>query len=842
MTSSSPHPHLPIENSAATFAEAINNHPVVIVSAPPGSGKTTMVPLFLREAFAEGEIWVVQPRRIAAVMAAHQVAGRLLQQVGEEVGYHIRFESVASSRTRIRFMTDGVFLRRLLEKRGLLGVVAVCLDEFHERSLAMDIGAWWFRRELSRGGIAPRLVVLSATIEREALIRYFPEAVWIDAPGQSHPVTIKWGDPQETRPLKEQVISAVRYAVEVSDGGILCFLPTVRSMEECARECASFLAAKSIDHYLLHGGLAVADQERAVRRGGRRRLVFATNVAESSITVEGVDCVIDSGLARMLVLNGVSGGRLSIDRISQAACVQRAGRAGREGPGMVMRLYSAFDFSLRRAAELPNVLTQDPTSLLLFRAALGASDVEPPLLEEPSAEARAHAHRLLTLWELIDLNGTITARGKAVISLPVEPRLGVLLLGGSNAGITDTVAWAAAILSSDGDAALSSPRQRGEAAGVDRQGCDLLGSIITARREGRGMVARVAAQLSDGCASGAGSSERDQDATAEALGRALVAAFPERVGVRRLETDEYLLATGERAVLSRDSRARGARLIVAVDRWSGDSRPGNTGVIITSATAIEEEWLFDIYPQLLSSRSSVEWHEHSARVERISESCFWAAPIEVVRRHAVVGDSEAEAILSVELRRRGMRWVMEDEPLETLLGRLELVTARGAPWEGGTVNEETLTGWVADFPHGCVSHRQLFEWFAAEGLAAVLSRQLDPRWYEILARWCPETIALANRPKTKIDYRPGRAPVVASRMQDFFGTTELPRIAGGSVPLRIHLLAPNGRTVQVTENLATFWTTHYPTLRRQLQSRYPKHRWPEDPTVALPPVGQVRRT
>lgn len=177
---------------------------------------------------------------------------------------------------------------------------------------------------------------------------------------------------------------------------------------------------------------------------------------------------------------------------------------------------------------------------------------------------------------------------------------------------------------------------------------------------------------------------------------------------------------------------------------------------------------------------------------------------------------------------------MEEESLETLLGRLALATAPGAPWAGRTVNEEIVAGWVADFPHGRVSHKQLHEWLSAEGLAAVLCEQLDARWYEVLARWCPETIPLASRPKTKIVYRPGQAPIVASRMQDFFGTTELPRIAGGTVALRIHLLAPNGRTVQVTENLATFWSTHYPTLRRQLQSRYPKHRWPEDPTVPLP--------
>lgn len=847
---------LPIVTVEDRFHRSIDTHPVVIVSAPPGSGKTTMVPLFLRDHLPEGEIWIVEPRRIAAVMAAHQVARCIGQVVGKEIGYHIRFASVDSAKTRIRFMTDGVFLRRLADPRGLRGVAAVCLDEFHERSLSIDLGVWWFREQMSRGNACPRLIILSATLAREQLEHYFPEAVWLDAPGQLYPVEVQWGEQHDPRPLTDQVVHAVHEAIASNTGSILCFLPTIRSIEDAVRATAPVLQSRGITSFALHGGISVDEQERAVRRSKGQRVVFSTNIAESSLTVEGVSCVIDSGLARMHQAVGGGESRLAVGRISQAACVQRAGRAGREGPGTVIRLFSAFDFSLRPAVELPEVMTQEATSILVWRAALGGNKGSAPLLDEPSPEALERAWWLLRTVRVLTEDGSLTPLGREVVALPVDPRLGVLFHWATIRGATDLACWAVAVLASD-DRARSRSQQSHNRGGtlpfpeiasrVDR--CDLSAAIERAyveafAREGTTEVGRTVQQLRSSLrAPEEGGVEKNISSSSsenDSLFRAAVVAFPDRVAVRRLETDEYLLATGERAVLGKTSRARGARLIVALEWVKGENRPGHSGITISQATPIEEEWLFDLYPNLLSSRTSYDWHDGSQRVEVISESCFAEAPIETVRRVAQEGDQEAAEVLSGELRRRGLRWILGDDELLSLLGRLEIATMSRGPWEGLTIREEELLSWLVTAPHGKVSHRQLAAWVfeehlgslagGAPGLDTIFGERLGYQWRQELARWCPQTIALPGRPRAAIIYRPGHAPYVASRMQDFFGVTRLPSIAGGAIALGVHLLDPRGRTVQVTENLERFWTLHYPNLRRQLQSRYPKHRWPEDPT------------
>jgi ATP-dependent helicase HrpB len=316
-------------------------------------------------------------------------------------------------------------------------------------------------------------------------------------------------------------------------------------------------------------------------------------------------------------------------------------------------------------------------------------------------------------------------------------------------------------------------------------------------------------------------------------------AFPDRIAVRRQETDEYLFATGERAVLSRSSRAKNSRIIVATDWRSGDAKLGSPSITITRATPIDEEMLFDLYPDLLTSRTGYEWNNDGARVERISESCFWSAPIETVRHPAAAGDEAGGLLLGAELRRRGLRWIVHDEMLCPLLGRLAIATTPTAPFAGISASETDLIEWIANFPHRAVSHRQLIAWIEDGGLYTALSEHLGYQWREKLNEWCPETISLPGRARATIQYELGQAPVVMSRIQDFFGAGELTRIAGGTQPLRIHLLAPNGRTVQVTENLKTFWSLHYPVLRKQLQSRYPRHRWPEDPTQPCPPTQRA---
>lgn len=871
---------LPVEEVAGAFKAAITSTPVVVLSSPPGSGKTTMAPLFLRQALPRGDIWVVQPRRIAAVMAAHQIARTISQPVGQEVGYHIRFESVASAATRIRCMTDGVMVRRLVEPRVTEQVAAIILDEFHERSLAMDVAAWWFRSALSdaRGSI-PRLVILSATLERARLESYFPELVWIEARGLSHPVTTHWGPEHDTRSLEDQVVAAVRRAAQDTDGSILCFLPTVRSIEECLRRVASLRELPGFEFFALHGGLSVEEQQRVVRRSQRRRIIFSTNIAESSLTVEGVACVIDSGLARLHRPSSSGESRLSVERVSQAACVQRAGRAGREGPGVVYRLYPAVDFSLRREAELPEVRTKETTSLLLWQGVLkGEGQGATPLIDEPHPAAVMLGQKLLSLWGLMSSDGALTEQGRAVSLLPVEPRIGAFLLfareeavarrdGGDGSGSEEmTLAiWTAVVLSGDPGGASrhlllqsesSAERVNGEKR-RDRQSeavhnsepdeCDLLAAIESIRRSHRADLSRLFEQIQSSVTARLTARKVKQTdntvprrggvyRSADCLVRALVRAFPDRVAVRRHETDEYLFATGDRAVLSRSSRARSARFIVATDWWSGETRPGAPGIIITRATPIEEELLFDLYPALLSSHTCFEWNDEAARVDRVSETRFWAAPIERVCNPAPEGDEEGQRVLGSELCRRGARWILEGDTLQTLLGRLTLATGSGGPFAGISLSADELAQWIAAFPHRAVSHRQLTAWIQQGGLSAVLSHHLGYQWREVLAGWCPETIPLPGRARTPITYEPGHQPSVASRIQDFFGASTLPHIAGGTQPLRIHLLAPNGRTVQVTDNLSSFWSVHYPTLRRQLQSRYPRHRWPEDPTQPCPPT------
>ncbi len=747
---------LPIDAVLDELRETLDQHGAVVLEAPPGSGKTTRVPLVVA-GLVEGPVWVLEPRRVAARAAAQRVAEELGESVGDTVGYAMRFDRRQSPRTRVLYVTEALLTKRLDE---LDSIGAVVLDEFHERSIHTDVALAWVRqlREI-RPNL--KLVVMSATLDGEAVARFLG-CPRIRAEGRRFPVTIRHFDRKDDRPLEVRVAAAVRAV----DGNVLAFLPGVGEIERCAALLADF------DVALLHGELDGAVQDRALRAppsgSGRRRVVLATNVAETSVTVEGIDTVVDCGLVRQAAWDPWSGlPTLDLVPICRDSAAQRAGRAGRLGPGHCFRLYSQGDHDSRPAQTAPEVRRIDLTATVLALGGRELSWFEAP----PPAAWRASVTILERLGAIAD--GRRTAIGDAMVLLPLPPRLARVLLEG---------------------AALGVPR---EAAGLvtlfgRRLGGDLVGRALDG--EGDAVERRRLAGLCEG----PGQAARDPEA---ALRLALLAGFPDRLA--RREGGRVRLADGGAAEC--EAARDGFVLVTEVERIG-------TRVRARSMTPVEEGWLLDraeLKVTMAWTGQRVEVHEALAFGDLVLD----ASPGR--------GEPVAVAQLLFDHARPVMhRHVPDWERGVLLLGRVAFLRARGEPLP---VLDLGVLGLAL-----CEGCRSLGDLESTSLLGAIHARLPDPARVDRLA---PEYVRLPGRLRAPVGYDTDE-PWVESRMQDFFGLADGPRIAG-DYPLVLRLLAPNQRPVQVTRDLAGFWQRHYPALRKELMRKYHRQAWPEDPRNAV---------
>ena len=769
-------PALPIDAILPEITASFTRHPGLVIEAPPGAGKTTRVPPALL-GVVPGEVFVLEPRRIAARLAARRVAWEMGEPVAQTVGYQVRFEEAVGPRTRLRFVTEGILTRRLLSDPHLKGVDAVVLDEFHERHLESDLALALLKR-LQRTRPDLRIMVMSATLEADPVAQYLGCPI-ARSEGRLFELSVKHL-PYSPDPLERQVSNAVELLIqEQHSGDILTFLPGIAEIRRSMRECEAVARRAGLLVLPLHGSLPPKEQDRAIAPAAERKLILATNVAESSVTVEGVSAVVDSGLARYATYSPWSGlPTLHVGRVSKASAKQRAGRAGRTGPGRVLRLYTEEDYSRRPEQDVPEILRADLSQLCLDLRAMGIGSVhELDWLDAPPEAAVQSAEALL------DRLGARGSMAERLARFPLPPRLSRILVEAMERGVGEEGCVAAALLGSGVQVARNDLLHAMEMEKDHRT----FQHIEQLRR-----IAKPAKQ------------KRHDD---DALLISVLAGFPDRVARRRAE-NQVLLSTGASAEIAGEPPRY--EFMVAVD---AEDRKDKPLPLIRMTARIAPEWLIDLFPEHVREQSTVVWNRAAERVDAVSALFYDELVIQESRGAAPDTESAAE-LLAQKAVEAGIERFVDTDSLEQFLVRLELAN----------LEPPDITQTFRELCQGLRSFAELKK--ATAGFAAVLEHKVGARRLNEIA---PERVRLQNGRQAKVHYERGKPPWIASRLQDFFGMRETPRIGLSRTPVVVHLLAPNQRPVQTTSDLAGFWERLYPQVRRELMRRYPKHSWPERP-------------
>jgi ATP-dependent helicase HrpB len=821
----------------------------LVLTAPTGAGKSTQVPqMLLRHGFLErGQAAVLEPRRIAARLLAARAAAELGVPLGHEVGYQVRFENRTGPSTRIRYVTEGILLRQMLEDPKLSGVSALIVDEFHERHLYGDVLLAWALGLQAQARPDLLLVVMSATLEDAPLEKYLQPCARVSSTGRAHPVRISYrgavGDP----PIWEQVAQA--FCAHVHRGGqgdVLVFLPGGYEIFRTQEELGKCKESRGYLLLPLHGELAPQDQDAAVARYSEPKIVLATNVAETSITIDGIRLVIDSGLARIPRYDPYRGvNTLFTEKISRASADQRTGRAGRTAPGECVRLWTPEDQAHRPAREAAEVKRLELSEVILSLKAAGVPDLRSfPWYEPPTHEALDHAETLLTeLGALKD--GSLTALGRRMAAFPLHPRYARMLLAAQDLGCVREAAQAAALtqgrdlLLRNVDARTSAFREEhfGGPSSSDFQ--VLLGAWEFAeknefrqepcRRAGiHAGAARQVRPLVDQFLRLAERSGLDVAARAsgdEALRKCILLGFSDRVA-RRSEpgTLRCEVVHGRKGVLVRESAVRQSPLFVAAEVREVEGKGQNAKTLLSLATAIEVDWLVELFPEDISRRNQVFFDPSAKRVMAEEWLRFRDLVLEK-RRLEPPPAPEAARLLAEEVLSGRLKLADWDASVDQwwlrmgLLSRAcpELGIPSASPADRREILEKVCRGAVAtkDVKDRPVK-ASIREWLGGERTALV-------------ERHAPERLALPNGRSAKLVYVADGAPHLALRIQELYGVREVPRIARGRVAPLVRILAPSMRPVQITQDLVGFWRDHYPSLRRELKRKYPKHDWRENP-------------
>ncbi len=816
---------LPIDALLPRLVAAVSERGAVVLQAAPGAGKTTRVPAALLESgLIRGKIVVLEPRRIAARAAATRVANELGEAVGGLVGYHVRLESKTSARTRVVFMTEGVLTRQLMRDPTLEGVGAVVLDEVHERHLHTDIALALVTHLRQTRRPELRVVVMSATLDAEPIAQLLDAASLVcDVP--AHPVTLGYAPSRE--PLETQVAIAVRKALrDEPQGHVLVFLPGASEIRKAEERCRPLAAEEGVRLLPMHGSLSAAEQDAVLAPSRERKVILSTNVAESSLTIEGVRTVIDSGLAKVAhQAPGSTVQSLKVERVSRASATQRAGRAGRTAPGRCVRLYGEFDYQTRPEYDVPEILRSDLSEVVLTVLVAGARAEELPWLSRLPSEALAAASLLLRRLGAQDDRG-LTALGRRMASLPLHPRVARMLIEAERYGHGESGAAMAALLV--------------EGAASERQGGQNFWDQLArfeeflaagGRTHERGDLQRGSLRS---CARAYGELLRHIDPRPlpkptheplHALSLALLAGFPDRVARRnskqeaggtRGDRDRSSLVTvcdGSSANVRDASALGGDGCCLLLD---GKDTGGASAIAVTSAIPLRADWILDAQGDFVEAESHVECNRDTGRVESVDRLRYGRLVLDESRTSAA-GSAAGSRLLTDEFFARGLD---RKEALDALRSR-----SRRAEAAGFSGIDEALRETVARAAMSVASVGEL----ASLDLASLFFAEHAPLASE-LARIAPATVRLPNGQDLPIEYPGDGSPFVESYLQDFFGMSGSPKVGGQ--PLVMQLWAPNRRPVQVTSDLASFWKNTYPELRRSLMRRYPKHHWPSDPTDA----------
>lgn len=847
---------LPIDEVMPALLAALESHASVVLQAPPGAGKSTVVPLVLaQQRWAQDRrILLLEPRRLAARAVARRMAQTLREPVGATVGYRMRLETLVGPRTRIEVITEGVFTRMLQSDPALEGVAAVIFDEFHERSLQADLGLTLCLDARNQLGGELRIVVMSATLDGARVAGLLGDVPLVTSAGRSWPVETRYLGraspllPGGVESPEQAVVQGVRLALREADGDVLVFLPGAGEIRR-VQQRLSDVDARVLP---LYGDLAAAEQDVALEpdAGGARRVILATNVAETSLTIAGIRVVVDAGLVRRARFDPATGmSRLETQRISRASADQRLGRAGRVAPGVCYRLWSEGAQRSLAAFTAPEIVDADLAPLALDLAGWGVRDVAAlPWLDPPPAPMLAAARTLLRRLGALDAEGRLSGYGRELARIPAHPRLAHLLLDARQRGLGRLGAELAALLA-DRDLLRGAPGQprdadiltrlellRGEWAGgaeADR------GGLVRVRRSVE--LFRRLGEEAPRSERGGVASRREAPVSGHLpseVGLLLAGAFPDRIGRRRADGEgRFALTNGRGAVFAQADRLARSEFIVAIELDDRDREAR-----IQLAAGLDREALQAALGTQIERVDAVEWSSREAavvarRLERLDQLIVAEQPLQ-----RPPPELAARAMLE-GLRELGLAALPWDEDTRSLQARIELARARELP---GTSDwprcdevalSAELEGWLAPWLEGLTRRAHLARVPLAEALRARLG-------YERLRRlddWLPTHLTVPTGSRIRIDYVDELAPCAAMRMQEVFGLAATPRIGNGTIPVTFKLLSPAQRPLQITRDLESFWRNGYIEVRKDMRGRYPRHYWPEDPLTAEPRRGVRRR-
>jgi ATP-dependent RNA helicase HrpB len=842
---------------AIAVREALLHHRDLVLQAPTGAGKSTLVPLVLLDEGLVGQrkILMLEPRRIAARAVAARMAALRGESVGQTIGYRMRLDTRVSAATRIEVVTEGVLTRLLQEDPALEGVDCVIFDEFHERSLQADLGlalSLDARRQL---GSPFRLIIMSATLEGERVRKLLDDAAWVQVPGSAFPVAVHYlgrGAPllpsagvagaHDAQPLAGAIVRAVQRALEETRGDLLVFLPGVGEIRR-AEQALSGLALPPATRVLtLYGEMSAAAQDEALTASvaGGRKIVLATNIAETSLTIPGVTAVIDSGLARRARFDPVTGmSRLELERISRAASEQRCGRAGRVAAGVCYRLWSEGAQAGLAAQTVPEILQADLAALALELERWGAPDATAlDWLDAPPVPMLQQARDLLSRVGALGEQGRLTPLGREMARLPVHPRLAAMVLAARELGVLPLAARVAALLSERDLLRAGAPNDPDLRARLE-----LLDGGANSNATDRGAVERIrrsAAQLEATVRAlpRRGGGARELSAGEEPLGALLAVGFPDRIGQRREGAPgRYLLSNGRGAAFAHPSSLARSPFIVAIALDDREREARIDLAVELSRAALEQQ-----FAQRITTQDTCGWEAREGAVLRRRVRRLESLVLEE-QSQAPPESAETRAAMLEGVRTLGLAALPWDREARMLQARVQFVGALSRPELGNWPPSDdaalfaTLDQWLPPWLAGITRREHL----QRVPLLQALRERLLPLQRRALETLAPVELAMPTGSRVRVDYLDDNAPSVAVRLQEVFGLEATPRIGGGAVPITFVLLSPAQRPVQITRDLAGFWRSSYAAVRKDMRGRYPKHAWPENPLQATPTRGTGRR-
>ena len=846
---------LPIYEIEGPIVSSVREHRRLIVSAPTGSGKSTQVPQMLLEhgLLGSGQVVVLQPRRLATRLLATRVAWERKVELGREVGYQIRFENVSGPQTLIRFVTEGVLLRQMVQDPKLAGVTALIFDEFHERHLYGDItlAQALELQESHRPDL--KILVMSATLDAARLEDYLRPCRVLESQGRVYPVDIEYAATPgyvDKRPVWDQAAAAFSHYVNSGGlGDVLVFMPGSFEIFQTIEAIRHTDESRGFILLPLHGELAPGDQDAAVARYDQRKVVVATNVAETSLTIDGIRCVIDSGLARIPRYDPYRGiNTLLIEKISRASADQRTGRAGRTAPGVCFRLWSQEEHGHRLQQELPEIKRLDLAEVVLTLKAAGVHDLRKfRWLEPPEEQALAHAEELLTdLGALKTADpahpvGEITEIGRKMLAFPLHPRYSRMLLAAQSFGCVHQACLVAALTQGrdlllrniDRDTARWREDLLGDKAASDfwmlmrawnyaahkefrLDACRRLGiHMVTARQ-----VGPLFQQFLD-IAKREGLDTARREVPDEALQKCILIGFSDRVA-RRLDSGTLRcdLVHSRRGTLARESVVQTSNLLVVAEIREVEGKEKSVNTLLSLATAIEESWLRDLFPEDIATSPRVFYDATTKRVYAEEQLRFRDLAIGTRRVDPPPAD-EAARLLSEEVIAGRLVLKEWDHEVEQWILRLNLLGQWCPDLALPPITEADRRHLIEQLCHGAFGYKDLKD----KPVKPLVKSWLSHAQQQLLDKHAPERLTLPNGRTPKVVYEPGAPPYIAVRIQELYDLNTTPRIAIGRVPLLVHILAPNMRPVQITQDLAGFWREHYPRVKQELQRKYPKHHW-----------------